>query len=703
VDLLDHLREERRDKAAACRKGVLGAQRRDAAAMLLAGLSASMSLLWYSSRSIRSLPERLLSFAWFSLLLCAASGLHAQTFNLQTGREPVASLDGLWRFHIGDNPAWSDPQFDDSQWPLLRSYEAWSQQGYKNYGGFAWYRFTVAVPEGSGGWSIYLGPMETGYQLFVDGRLAGSFGPILNFRAYSAASRAFAISSASGPRSFHIAIRAWHAPVWADYVPGGFFSSSYFGDSGLIAQRAATDRSLQWNGLVDDYTYAVLATLIGLVVLVLFFIRREEREYLWFALLLLANAIDLGLDISRQLSLITFPVFDCIDGFVQSAALFAALAFFSVVLRASRSRTWWLVAALLFIAPPTTFLYVFQLTSVGIASLLATLTMLPATVWILVTLLKRALQRDRDALILLVPTLLWQGFPLIDSILLITWQLGWQRRAVHWAFPLLTKPFVLMPRPAVGTVFIFALLLFLIRRFSLARQEETRLSSEFESARNIQSLLIPAKPPDTPGFAIESVYLPASEVGGDFFQIMPAHDGSLLVVVGDVSGKGLKAAMTVSAIIGALRGCPVRKPVEILAHLNRVLHGQITGFVTCTAALIDANGDMALANAGNLPPYCNGQELDITSGLPLGITPDASYTETTFQLNPNDRLAFVSDGVVEASNEHRELFGFQRTEAMSTQPASAIAEAAKQFGQHDDITVLTLTLTPSLQASLVAE
>ena len=641
--------------------------------------------------------------AWLSLLLCATSGLQAQTFNLQTGREPVASLDGLWRFHAGDNPAWADPNFDDSQWPLLRSDEAWGQQqGYTNYGGFAWYRFTVAVGEGSRDWSIYLGPMETGYQLFVDGRLGGSFGPILNSQNYAASSRVFAMSpaAASGPRTFHIAIRAWHAPVWAGYVPGGFYGSSYFGDSRHIAQRAATARSLQWNGLVDEYTYAVLSTLVGLIVLVLFFIRREEREYLWFALLLVANAIDIGLSISRQLALIPLPVFDFIDGTVQSAALFAALAFFSVVLRAPRSRTWWLVAALLFINPPTVFLYVFHISSVGIASLLATLAVLPATVWILVTLLKRALQRDRDALILLVPTLLWQGFPFIDSILLITWQLGWQRWASHWVFPLLTKPFVLMPGPAVGTIFIFALLLFLIRRFSLARQEGARLSSEFESARNIQSLLFPAKSPVTPGFVIESVYLPASEVGGDFFQIMPANDGSLLVVAGDVSGKGLKAAMTVGAIIGALRGCPVRNPAEVLAHLNGVFHGQITGFVTCTAALIAANGNMALANAGNLPPYRDGRELDVESGLPLGITPDACYSETTFQLNPNDRLTFVSDGVVEATNERRELFGFDRTQAISTQSASAIAEAAKRFGQNDDITVLTLTFTPSLKASL---
>jgi sigma-B regulation protein RsbU (phosphoserine phosphatase) len=651
----------------------------------------------------RSLFSVLLkSLASLSLLLCATSGLHAQTFNLQTGREPIASLDGLWRFHTGDNPSWADPNLDDSQWPLLRSDEPWAQQGYENYGGFAWYRFTVAVPEGSRNWSIFLGPMETGYQLFVDGRLAGAFGPILNSRNYAASSRAFAITpvAASGPRTLHIAIRAWHAPMWADYAPGGFYGSSYFGDSRLIAQRAATARSLQWNELVDQYTYAVLGTLVGLVVLVLFFIRREEREYLWFALLLLANAIDIGLNISRLLALIPLPISDFIDALVESAALLAALAFFSVVLRAPRSRTWWLVAAMLFLSPPTVFLYVFNVTSVGIAGLLGTLAALPATVWILVTLLKRALQRDRDALILLVPTLLWQGFPLIDSILLITWQLGWQRWAAQWLFPLLTKPFALMPGPAAGTIFVFALLLFLIRRFSLARQEETRLSSEFESARTIQSLLIPPTPPVTPGFAIESVYLPASEVGGDFFQIMPAGDGSLLVVVGDVSGKGLKAAMTVSAIIGALRGCSLRKPAEVLAHLNRVLHGQITGFVTCTGALISANGMMSLANAGNPAPYCNGKELAVESGLPLGIVANSDYSETSYQLHPDDHLTFLSDGVVEATNQHRELFGFDRTQAISHRSASAIAETAKQFGQQDDITVLTITLAPALKAAL---
>jgi sigma-B regulation protein RsbU (phosphoserine phosphatase) len=231
----------------------------------------------------------------------------------------------------------------------------------------------------------------------------------------------------------------------------------------------------------------------------------------------------------------------------------------------------------------------------------------------------------------------------------------------------------------------------MVRRYLQGQRQREQWKLEIEQARQVQQLLVPATPPATPGFSVESVYLPAQQVGGDFFRVLPGEDGSLLIVVGDVSGKGLKAAMTVSTIVGALRGCTVRKPTEVLSYLNRVLYGQISGFATCTAALISADGGVAIANAGNLAPYRNGEELDVHSGLPLGIEAEGSYVESTYQIEPGDRLTFVSDGVVEAANEKRELFGFARTLAISQEPAHAIAEAAKQFGQQDDISVLSVT------------
>ena len=187
------------------------------------------------------------------------------------------------------------------------------------------------------------------------------------------------------------------------------------------------------------------------------------------------------------------------------------------------------------------------------------------------------------------------------------------------------------------------------------------------------------------------MYARAKHVGGDFFRVLPGSDSSVLVVVGDVSGEGLKAAMTVSAIMGALRGCPSLRPSEILSYLNRVLYGQVDGFATCCVALIEKDGRMTLANAGNPAPYRNGEEMAVEAGLPLGVLAETIYAETRYDIAPGDRLTFVSDGVVEATNAKGELYGFERTRAISAESAYQIAKAAEQFGQEDDITVLTLT------------
>ncbi|HUY95658.1 MAG TPA: SpoIIE family protein phosphatase, partial [Terracidiphilus sp.] len=95
-------------------------------------------------------------------------------------------------------------------------------------------------------------------------------------------------------------------------------------------------------------------------------------------------------------------------------------------------------------------------------------------------------------------------------------------------------------------------------------------------------------------------------------------------------------------------------------------------------------------------PYRNGEEVPLESGLPLGVIADAEYFETTFTLAPGNQLTFLSDGVVEAQSSTGELFGFDRTAAISTQSAEQIAAAAQAFGQEDDITVLTLTFAPAL-------
>ena len=94
----------------------------------------------------------------------------------------MTSLDGLWRFHTGDNPAWASPSFDDSQWPLIRSGESWTTQGYSGYSGYAWYRCRLQVPDGSRPPDLLLTAIFTGYQLYANGKLIGGEGSIVPTR-----------------------------------------------------------------------------------------------------------------------------------------------------------------------------------------------------------------------------------------------------------------------------------------------------------------------------------------------------------------------------------------------------------------------------------------------------------------------------------------------------------------------------------------
>lgn len=242
---------------------------------------------------------------------------------------------------------------------------------------------------------------------------------------------------------------------------------------------------------------------------------------------------------------------------------------------------------------------------------------------------------------------------------------------------------------------ILALLALIVRDQRRVAAERAALAGEMEAAREVQQRLVPVKLPTIPGLYLKAVYLPAAEVGGDFYHVLEQPGGATLVVVGDVSGKGLKAAMTGALAIGALQALAAANlpPGELLTHLNRQILGtQESGFITCICLRIEADGTARIANAGHLSPYRNGSEVSVENGFPLGITSDAVYAETLLALQPGDRLTLLSDGVVEATDGHRQLFGFDRARALSTEPAAKIADAAQSFGQQDDITVFTIAL-----------
>jgi hypothetical protein len=233
----------------------------------------------------------------------------------------------------------------------------------------------------------------------------------------------------------------------------------------------------------------------------------------------------------------------------------------------------------------------------------------------------------------------------------------------------------------------------LVRDLIHDRNEKQRLAAELAASRAVQQVLISRETPAVPGYRIQSVYKPFGEVGGDFFQILPRPDGSVLIAIGDVSGKGMPAAMMVSLLVGTLHALieGATSPAQLLEGMNRCIQGRSPGgFTTCLILHAAADGTVTFANAGHIPPYRNGVEVDCENNLPLGLDARTVYVESTLHLKPGDRLTLLTDGVIEARSQSGELFGFERTAAISNQAAEKVAQAAQVFGQEDDITVLTV-------------
>jgi hypothetical protein len=231
------------------------------------------------------------------------------------------------------------------------------------------------------------------------------------------------------------------------------------------------------------------------------------------------------------------------------------------------------------------------------------------------------------------------------------------------------------------------------KRYGKTREDVAFLESELTAAREIQDVILPSPSDSYRDFVVESVYRPAQKVGGDFFQILPVADDGLLLVFGDVAGKGLPAAMQVSMLVGLIRATSeyTADPVMMLRKLHeRLVDRSAAGISTALAARLTEDGMVTIANAGQIPPYLDGREIELAGALPLGVSSGGQYETVKFALLPGSRLTFFSDGVVEAQNQQGELFGFERSREISTRDATAIADAAVEFGQSDDITVVTI-------------
>ena len=242
-------------------------------------------------------------------------------------------------------------------------------------------------------------------------------------------------------------------------------------------------------------------------------------------------------------------------------------------------------------------------------------------------------------------------------------------------------------------------------------QERERIEQELRVARLIQHTLLPKSAPELEGHHIAVYYQPAREVGGDFYDFLDLEDGRLGLIVGDVSGKGVPAAIVMAITRTMLRaayrlGSPA--PGEILEQVNNILYKDIPPnmFVTCLAALLDSrSGRLHYANAGHDLPYLRhaegGSEELRATGMPLGLMPNMSYEQKEITLEPGESVLLYSDGLVEAHDSQREMFGFPRMQGFvgahpdaATLIDSLLAElerfTGEEWEQEDDITLLTL-------------
>ena len=259
----------------------------------------------------------------------------------------------------------------------------------------------------------------------------------------------------------------------------------------------------------------------------------------------------------------------------------------------------------------------------------------------------------------------------------------------------------------------------LVRQQQQQAQERERIEQELRVARLIQQTLLPKHVPDVAGYQLAAYYQPAREVGGDFYDFLELDEDHLGLVVGDVTDKGVPAAIVMATTRTMLRASAQRldSPGEVLKRVNDVIVRDIPPnmFITCLYAILDLkSGLLRYANAGHDLPYRRrstshgaggaggGAEELRATGMPLGLLPGMSYEEKEIILQRGDTVLFYSDGLVEAHDPEREMFGFPRLQGLvgahrSDGPAMVnflLSELGRFTGQEweqeDDITLVTL-------------
>jgi hypothetical protein len=671
--------------------------------------------------------------AFFALCLCNPAGVvaalqpdaKADSASILTidniGRGAVP-IDGEWQFHLGDDPRWAAPAYDDSAWQRITTNHTWGAQTYPSYTGFAWYRRHLDIPPSpvsNSKLAILMPPVEDAYELFWNGVQIGHQGNLPPHAVwYLEQPQSFALPvTEKGVTDGVLAIRVWSAKL-VSYSPdttGGLTAPPFLGSPVTIdqlvgAQDFAVIRKSFYRRIIN-----IIFAIMGVVALLTWARNRKNWLFLWFALWSLARGTTFLTRLPTISHWLPYPILHCalqIGYSIVDCTLMLILLYLFQLQEDSRIRRSTLIAiafnlgASILDGVLALFWAQAGLTAQWADAVLAAVTVISRMY--VFALVYQGIKRKLNPEVKLVAVVCF--FHYVSGVLRIETFQG--IRFTHWKIgPWFDLTGIQLAGTRINTREVFDTLLLLALTHALVRyavrshQKQTEIENELKSAREVQRVMIPEAIPQVPCYAIHGAYHPAQEVGGDFFQIIPLKNAATLIILGDVSGKGLKAAMNVALIIGTVRTLAEYEsdPTKILAGLNRRLCGRMQGgFTTALLLKLDCFGHCTLANAGHLPPFLNGKELNLNASLPLGIVAEAEFSDQDFILQKGDYLTLYTDGVPEARCKKGQLYGFDRTRALLANSFSAesVAQAARDFGQEDDITVLTIESIPISESSL---
>ena len=452
-----------------------------------------------------------------------------------------------------------------------------------------------------------------------------------------------AVVSLGAAQSGVLAIRVWKAPIVFLSFPneGGLRTVPQAGTSEAVAALQAADEYRWLTG--DQFTITVArVSAIGGLLALLFWLRNRQRTVLIWLALVMFDPLEMFYIGSMRFR-VFYGLVGVLIGINDMALWLLLIAFLGLSNRTRLVRwTWIFIAAEIALDSVDGIIELFNLFphwphASLIADTASTIPSVALEFWGIV-LVAAAFRERLDAArwTLAVSALLTDVLQGVGDIM----SLG--LRWTHWKTPdWIHTPLVTLGgsgldlRTIVSTCMLLSII-YVAWRYSVEQTErQVELEQEFRNARELQQFLIPAALPETPGFAITSAYRPAREVGGDFFQILPldvAGSGSTLIVLGDVSGKGLKAAMAVSLIVGALRALAEdhSAPADLLAQLNRRLAGRLQGgFATCAALRIGSDGQLHSGQRRPSRAFAERARTCPARGASAGHRRRSPYTKTS--------------------------------------------------------------------------